>query len=1289
MKPFAASWLNRFYAWMLHILVLSLAAICAGWVSHYLYRQAEEDTLANMSVIAHLKALEVERWLEDKRNTLIQPPSGYLAETLIEWQEASESPKREQRIRDSLAFYLRRHPEATRIELYDASGRFLLGSASPQRSMLKHKLDMTPTKDGKARLIDFYLDASGHPHLAFATPLFKEGGRLLGLMALEVDPNRYLYPYIQTWPGKSTSAKTVLYRNRAGIIEYLSPLPEEGIRPLDRRPLPAKEPRIPSPTVARGYAATGFNQQGDPVLRAIYPVKGTDWYVSARMLQEEACAGARRDSLSFFTFILILLFCLFLLNRFFRERISKEAKLAQKTHDATLLRDVIDAVPESMVLLDAENRIELINQAGAKRLQKEPEDLLSLDPLLMLPPDLAETRSQALTQVRNTCAPIEFTDARAGQEFLNHVYPAYGGEKLVIVATDITQQNANARAQREATQTLQGFIDNLPGLVYVKDQESRFLMASRRFQEWLEVDPESMIGKPSDEVFPGEFGRKMVEDEKRILASGRTETISAVLRERYYESTKFVIPRDNGSSLLGGITLDVTDRIKAEQALRDSEELLRSLAEHLPESYLYRVLLHEDGARQFTYVSQGVERIHGLSPEAILKDPNVLYGQLDPAQRSEIMVQENKSLETLSDFHLRVHMKRADGSWGWMSLHSHPRKDKSGSVIWDGVATDVTPIVESEQQLALFAQRAEALLQLPIQAETLDEPAFIAFALNVLEKLTKSHIAFIHFVHANQDQIELVIWSKNTLKTYGKSTLNNLVPLSGAGFWAEAAYQKTPIILNDYAIAPHEKGTPSEHATVKRLIVVPVIEASEVKMLAGVGNKDIHYSETDLETVQLIANEAWRIVQKHRTEHALEQTVQVIEASPTVCFRWALEEGWPVRFVSENIRRWGYEPEDLIAGRPSFASLIHAEDRARIANEVHDYLEKGASDYMQEYRLIQANGKEIWISDLTSVVRNPQGKVMELYGVLTDISERKAHEQMLSRNLATQQALNRKLEEAHNQLLQAEKLSAIGQLAAGVAHELNNPIGFINSNLSTLSEYASALIALCDAYTTLIDDRHADTPELAEIQRIKQDQDYNYMRADIFPLLDESREGLLRMKKIVQDLKDFSRIGGQEWAPADLKKGLDSTLNIVANELKYKCSVRKEYGPIPEVVCVISQVNQVFMNLLINAAQAIETQGIITLKCGMEDGEHVWVSVSDTGQGIPPENLNHIFDPFFTTKPVGIGTGLGLSLSFGIIQQHNGRIEVESQLGQGTTFRIVLPIHQTNTSSSLPEQRAS
>jgi signal transduction histidine kinase len=205
---------------------------------------------------------------------------------------------------------------------------------------------------------------------------------------------------------------------------------------------------------------------------------------------------------------------------------------------------------------------------------------------------------------------------------------------------------------------------------------------------------------------------------------------------------------------------------------------------------------------------------------------------------------------------------------------------------------------------------------------------------------------------------------------------------------------------------------------------------------------------------------------------------------------------------------------------------------------------------------------------------------------------------MITQALSESRALSKRLEEAHNQLLQSEKLAAIGQLAAGVAHELNNPIGFVHSNLGTLGEYSTALIEICDAYTTLIEDQHPDCPQLEQIRRIKELQDYNFLRADIFPLLEESREGLNRVRKIVQDLRDFSRAGKHDWDFADLHKGLDSTLNILANELKYKCTVRKAYGSIPEVRCAISQINQVFMNLLINAAQAIETTGEIVISSG-------------------------------------------------------------------------------------------
>jgi signal transduction histidine kinase len=209
-------------------------------------------------------------------------------------------------------------------------------------------------------------------------------------------------------------------------------------------------------------------------------------------------------------------------------------------------------------------------------------------------------------------------------------------------------------------------------------------------------------------------------------------------------------------------------------------------------------------------------------------------------------------------------------------------------------------------------------------------------------------------------------------------------------------------------------------------------------------------------------------------------------------------------------------------------------------------------------------------------------------------------------------------------------------------------------------------------------------PEVqSQLLELKRKIDIDYMREDIPVLLDESMDGLQRVKIIVRDLKSFSRTGSSEQALADLEQGLDSTLNVVWNELKHKSEVIKEYAGLPEVQCILSQLNQVFMNLLVNAANAIEVHGRITLRTG-HDLENVWVEVEDTGKGIPPENLARIFEPFFTTKPVGQGTGLGLSLSYGIVQQHGGRIEVTSVVGQGSTFRVLLPRQTSAGSASNP-----
>lgn len=292
-----------------------------------------------------------------------------------------------------------------------------------------------------------------------------------------------------------------------------------------------------------------------------------------------------------------------------------------------------------------------------------------------------------------------------------------------------------------------------------------------------------------------------------------------------------------------------------------------------------------------------------------------------------------------------------------------------------------------------------------------------------------------------------------------------------------------------------------------------------------------------------------------------------------------------------------------------------------------------------------------------------------------DVSARSARERELQQRHDELERTYKRLAGAQEQLLQSEKMASIGQLAAGVAHEINNPIGYVHSNLGTLREYMVALFSMLEAYGTAIASPDP-AAHRAELRARREKLDIDFILGDLPQLLDESREGIERVTRIVQDLKEFSHVGRNEtMRPADLVKGLESTLNIVWNDLKYKAKVEKIYGEMPPVECHASEINQVFMNLLINAGQAIAERGVITLACGHE-GEEAWVSIADTGCGIPEETLGRIFDPFYTTKPIGRGTGLGLAISYRIVEKHHGRIEVESRLGQGTTFRVVLPVRQ-------------
>jgi len=291
----------------------------------------------------------------------------------------------------------------------------------------------------------------------------------------------------------------------------------------------------------------------------------------------------------------------------------------------------------------------------------------------------------------------------------------------------------------------------------------------------------------------------------------------------------------------------------------------------------------------------------------------------------------------------------------------------------------------------------------------------------------------------------------------------------------------------------------------------------------------------------------------------------------------------------------------------------------------------------------------------------------------------KERTEALSNKNAELENANKHLKETQQQLLQAEKMASVGQLAAGVAHEINNPIGFVSSNLSTLKDYLSLFQILLDMAKKLHSDESIEAlkARVDELQAFYTQHDLDFISEDVGPLIEESAEGLQRVSEIVKGLKIFSRIDSEESQWYDLNHCLNTTLTMVNNKLKYICKVEKQFADLPKVYFNLGKLTQVFTNLLINAGQAIETtgkQGVISINT-MQEGDIVKVRIQDTGCGISQENLDKLFNPFFTTKPEGQGTGLGLSITYGIIQEHGGQIQVSSTPGEGSVFELALPIN--------------
>ncbi|WP_304241402.1 ATP-binding protein [Gracilinema caldarium] len=390
----------------------------------------------------------------------------------------------------------------------------------------------------------------------------------------------------------------------------------------------------------------------------------------------------------------------------------------------------------------------------------------------------------------------------------------------------------------------------------------------------------------------------------------------------------------------------------------------------------------------------------------------------------------------------------------------------------------------------------------------------------------------------------------------------------------------------------------------------------------------------------------------------------LFDASPNIIYTCDADD-YITSLNPAGLKALGITSQEEVVGRPFKELLYNPEDRNIAFKHL---LSTGTSTY--ETILKGKNERLIYCMESIAVLRDENGKIRELQGIINDITERIEKEKELWRTNLELSELNSKLQKTQELMVQQEKLASIGQLAAGVAHEINNPLGFLKSNHSVMEKYVSK------AETLLQKIADSGIPEASKPimeQLVKQ---IDKMKE----ILIESTEGYERIIRIVADLKTFSRLDkGEGFAEYDLNAGIESTLVVAWNEIKYVADVEKQLGNIPKIMARGNELNQVWLNLLVNAAQAIEgakkeVRGRIIIKTWEEKG-YVMVSIKDNGPGIPESIRKKIFDPFFTTKEPGKGTGLGLSISYNIIvENHKGQIIVNTEPGQGTEFVVILPL---------------
>jgi PAS domain S-box-containing protein len=856
------------------------------------------------------------------------------------------------------------------------------------------------------------------------------------------------------------------------------------------------------------------------------------------------------------------------------------------------------------------------------------EDLSSMNFWDLISPDMRElVRSRGISRQRNEEVPPRYDlkfITKSGEERYGSFEATlieYQGKPAILASVlDITERKRLENAIREREETLRAFFDAVHETIALIDTKGMVILANTVCAERLGITVPELVGTYLYDHFSPDVKELRKAQYERVVATAQPLYFEDTRLGRSYE--QYCYPVFDKEGRVSGVTIfanDITARKKAEKDLKESEEKYRSIFDNAIEGIFQTT---PDGC--FISANRALAHMLGFSsPEetfaTITNIGDQIYNNPEERKTHLKMIMEKGSIQGYE-----TRLRRKDGSTLWVSINTHLVKDSSGAIHhYEGMIEDIT----SRKKIQDLYRIRLSLLEFSA-AHSLEE--LLQKTLDEISGLTESPIGFYHFVGSDQTTLTLQAWSTRTMKEFCKATGKGLhYPIAEAGVWVDCIRERRPVIHNDYLALPHRKGFPEGHVQVHRELVVPIMRSGKIMAIIGVGNKPRNYTEQDIEVVSYLADIAWSITERKRMEETLKESEEryrtAIENSNDGV---AIMKGSQHLYVNRKfLDIFGYTDPGEIIGKTT-SMTVHPDDLDKVS-EINRKRQAGEPVPAQyEFQGIKKDGTHVHI-EVSAAKTTFLGETVSL-AYLRDITERR-HLEL--------------------QLLQSQKMESIGTLAGGIAHDFNN------------------ILTAVIGYGNLLQMRIGEDDPL----RVYVDQ-----------ILTSSE----RAANLTQSLLAFSRKQVIALKPCKVNaviQGVEKLLRrLLTEDIELKIALSDKGAAI---MADITQMDQVLINLAANSRDAMPKGGSLTIavqEVTLDDafimrhgygkpGSYVLISVIDTGTGMDEATKKRIFDPFFTTKEIGKGTGLGLATVYGIIKQHNGYINVESEPGQGTTFHIYLP----------------